>query len=358
MKAVFGWLAARPEIDRARIGAWGLSLGGGAVLRSLVEGVPWAAVETAETWTDLYSALVPQRLSKSGAVFQFLNSVPQSRFDPSVLAIRQDALASTNLGTLRAWADARSTRSQLGKVTTPVFMFQGRRDFAFDIAQAKAGYRLLKGPKRLYVGDFGHGPSIFPGPDIAQVVSLGLKWFTRYLIGATASVAPVSLAPSPWRGQLRTYSSLPSTRRLTIALGGSDSLAGPGRALRTSGPLTARVETFGSPQVQVSARLSGGWSRLVAVLTAQPRRGAEIVISEGGVNTTGLSGNRRLTIALIDVATLIPRGSRFRLYLASSSLAQNPGNLLYLNLPMPSSARVKLGAARVVIPILRSPVSR
>jgi predicted acyl esterase len=358
VKAVFNWLAARPEINRNRIGAWGISLGGGAVLRSLVEGVPWAAAETVETWTDLYSALAPQRLTKSGAVFQFLNSVPQARLDPSVLAIRDDALASTNLGAVRAWADARSSRSQLGKVKTPVFMFQGRRDFAFDIAQARAGYRLLKGPKRLYVGDFGHAPSTFPGPDIAQVASLSLKWFTRYLIGTPASFAPVSLAPSPWRGKLRTYAALPPTRRLTLQLGGSDSLAGAGRALRTSGPLTARVETFGSPQVQVTAQLSGGWSRVVAVLTAQPPRGAEIVVSEGGVNTTGLSGKQQLTIGLIDVATLIPRGSRLQLYLASSSLAQSSANLLYLNLPMPPSARVRLGPARVVIPILRSPVSR
>jgi predicted acyl esterase len=358
VKAVFNWLAARPEINRNRIGAWGISLGGGAVLRSLVEGVPWAAAETVETWTDLYSALAPQRLTKSGAVFQFLNSVPQARLDPSVLAIRDDALASTNLGAVRAWADARSSRSQLAKVKTPVFMFQGRRDFAFDIAQARAGYRLLKGPKRLYVGDFGHAPSTFPGPDIAQVTSLGLKWFTRYLIGTPASFAPVSLAPSPWRGKLRTYAALPATRRLTVQLGGSDSLAGAGRALRTSGPLTARVETFGSPQVQVTAQLSGGWSRVVAVLTAQPQRGAEIVVSEGGVNPTGLSGKQQLTIGLIDVATLIPRGSRLQLYLASSSLAQSSGNLLYLNLPMPPSARVRLGPAQVVIPILRSPVSR
>ena len=358
VRTVFSWLAARPEIDGAKIGAWGISLGGGAVLRSLVEGVPWAAAETVETWTDLYGAMAPQRLSKSGAVYQFLNSVPENRFDPSVLAIRHDAIASTKLGALRAWADVRSSRSRLAKVTTPVFMFQGRRDFAFDIAQARAGYRLLKGPKRLYVGDFGHTPSTFPGPDIAQVTSLGLKWFTRFLIGMPANFPPVSLAPSPWRGKLRTYSTLPATRRLTIGLDGSDSLSGPGRALRTSGPLTAPVETFGSPQVQVTVQLSGGWSRLVAVLTARPRRGAEIVISEGGINTTGLSGKRQLTIGLIDMATLIPRGSRFHLYLASNSLAQDPDNLLYLNLPMPAKARVRIGPARVVIPMLPSPVSR
>src|SRR4029077_12665991 len=65
VREIFAWLAARPEIDRSHIGAWGISLGGGAVLRSLVQGVPWAAVETVETWTDLYSALIPQGDRKS-----------------------------------------------------------------------------------------------------------------------------------------------------------------------------------------------------------------------------------------------------------------------------------------------------
>ena len=357
-RAVFQQLAARPEIDDAKIGAWGLSLGGGAVLRSLVEGVPWAAVEVVETWTDLYSALVPQSLAKSGAIFQFLSSVPADRLDPSVAAIREDALASRNLAKLRAWADTRSSRKLLSTVRTPTFFFQGRRDFAFDIAQAKAGYALLKGPKRLYVGDFGHAPSTFPGPDFNQVTSLGLQWFSRYLLSGSPSIAQVALAPSPWRGKASTYRKLPATRRLSIALPGTDRLVGAGRALRTSGRFTGRAETFGSATVLVSAKLSGGWSRLVAVLTAQPRRGTEVVVSEGGLNTAGLSGPRRLTIRLIDTATLIPKGARLRLTLASSSLAQNPANLLYLNLPMPPGARITVGSARLALPILRKPVSR
>jgi predicted acyl esterase len=357
-REIFRQLAARPEIDNVKIGAWGISLGGGLVLRSLVEGVPWAAVETLQTWTDLYGALAPQNLAKSGAIFQFLNSVPQNRFDPSVLAIRDDALASRNLAKLRSWADIRSSRKLLSKVTTPVFLFQGRRDFAFDIAQAKAGYALLKGPKRLYVGDFGHAPSTFPGPDFAQLTSLGRTWFSRYLLGTPATVPQVALAPSPWRGKAKTYTKLPATRRLTIALPGSDRLAGAGRALRESGRFTGRAETFGSAAVRLSVRLSGGWSRLVAVLTAQKGRGKEVVVSEGGINTTGLKGKRRLTIRLIDTATLIPQGARLKLTLASSSLAQNPGNLLYLNLPMPRKARVTIGNARLDLPILRKPVSR
>jgi predicted acyl esterase len=357
-REIFRKLAARPEIDNVKIGAWGISLGGGLVLRSLVEGVPWAAVETVQTWTDLYGALAPQNLAKSGAIFQFLNSVPQNRLDPSVLAIRDDALASRNLAKLRSWADTRSSRKLLSKVTTPVFLFQGRRDFAFDIAQAKAGYALLKGPKRLYVGDFGHAPSTFPGPDFAQLTSLGRTWFSRYLLGTPATVPPVALAPSPWRGKAKTYTKLPATRRLTIPLPGSDRLAGAGRALRESGRFTGRAETFGSATVRVGVRLSGGWSRLVAVLTAQKGRGKQVVVSEGGINTTGLKGKRRLAIRLIDTATLIPQGARLKLTLASSSLAQNPGNLLYLNLPMPRRARVTIGNARLDLPILRRPVSR
>ena len=359
-RAVFDWLAARPEIDRGHIGAWGISLGGAAVLRSLVEGVPWAAVETLQTWTDLYSALAPQNLAKSGAIYGFLNSVPASRLDPSVLAIKDDAVASRNLGTLRAFAAARSSRQLLSKVTTPVFMLQGRRDFAFDIAQAKAGYRLLKGPKRLYVGDFGHSPSTFPGPDVAAVVQQGRDWFDHYLRALpTALTGSFGLAADPWSGQVYGLADgLPPTRSTTFRLRGRATIRPPSKAVRRTGKTRTRLETFGSAQVRLTARLSGGWSRLVAVLTAKPPRGAEVVVSEGGVNTAGLRGRHRLTIRMIDDATLIRPGSRLRLTLASSSTAQSPEDLLYLKLPMPASARISIGDVSLTLPVLRHPVSR
>ena len=155
---------------------------------------------------------------------------------------------------------------------------------------------MLKGPKRLYVGDFGHSPSTFPGPDFTQVMTLGKAWFTRYLGTATTTIAPITLAPSPWRGKLSTFATLPATRRLSIALPGNDHLAGAGRAVRASGRFTGKAETFGSATVQLTARLTGGWSRLVAVLTAEPRKGTVTVVSEGGINTAGLKGPRKLTI--------------------------------------------------------------
>jgi hypothetical protein len=110
--------------------------------------------------------------------------------------------------------------------------------------------------------------------------------------------------------------------------------------------------------VQLTARLTGGWSRVVAVLTSQKGNGPETVVSEGGINTAGLKGRKKLTIRLIDTATLIPRGARLTLTLASSSVAQNPGNLLYLNLPMPRLARIQVGPVKLTLPILRTPISR
>ena len=359
-REVFDWLAARPEIDHNRIGAWGISLGGGAVLRSLGLGVPWAAVEVVETWTNLYSALAPQNLTKSGAIYSFLNGLPQDRLDPSVLAIKDDALASKNLDSLRRWARLRSSGSLLSKVKKPVYFFQGRRDFAFDIDQARNGYKLVKGPKRLYIGDFGHSPSTFPGPDIKQVLAEGTRWFSRYLLGVPTSLPryPFSLSPDPWRGKARTFPAAPKTAGLKVTFQGRNVLTGVAKAARTTGRLPGRIETFGAATVRVPAKLSGGWSRLVAVLSAKTPRGKVIVVSEGGVNTVGKKGARWLTIRLLNTATLVPRGSKLTLTLASSSMAQNPGNLLYLDLPMPSTARITLGPAQLTLPVLRSPVSR
>jgi len=359
VREIYAFVAALPSVDHTAIGAWGLSLGGGAVLRSLVEGVPWAAVETAETWTDLYSALAPQNLSKSGAIYQLLNAVPPERLDPSVKAIEQDAIESKNLPALHAFTAARSSRPLLSQVHTPVLLAQGRRDFAFDIDQATAGYRLLKGPKQLLVGDFGHSPSTFPGPDFDALVAADMSWFIRWLLHTPLRpYSPIALSPDPWRGKLRPYKTLPATLGAHVSFGGTNTVTGVAKAVRSTGRTHAALETFGGGRLHLTARLSGGWERLVAVLTATTRKHKTIVVSEGGVNTTGLSGRRNLTIRLISDATLIPSGSRLTLTLASSSMAQDPGNLLYLDLPQPPGAKVRIGPARLDLPVLRKRISR
>jgi hypothetical protein len=79
------------------------------------------------------------------------------------------------------------------------------------------------------------------------------------------------------------------------------------------------------------------------------------VVSAGGVPTR--NGVQKVTIKLASQATFVPRGSRLTLTLGSSSLAQSTSNLLYLDLPMAPSARVRVGNAVLTVPGLRNPVT-
>src|SRR5207245_2615690 len=135
-KELFDFLAARPEISDTQIGALGISLGGDAVWNATVAGVPFKAIVPAITWTNLATALAPQGLSKSGLVQLLASLVPQTRWDPDLLAAQSSLATSTNMDTVTALASTRSPLSQLSSVTTPTPLIQGRRDFLFDVDHA------------------------------------------------------------------------------------------------------------------------------------------------------------------------------------------------------------------------------
>ena len=134
------WLPTHAPVDGDKVGAWGISLGGGAALRAAGEGTPFKALEVVETWTDLYEALVPQGLPKSGAIFQFLGAVPRDRQGaraPRRAERRREqrpARAARVLG-------ARSSRQSLSRGYPPTMFFQGRQDFAFGLEQGVAGWQ-------------------------------------------------------------------------------------------------------------------------------------------------------------------------------------------------------------------------
>lgn len=357
VRAIHAWLASRPDVADEKIGAWGISYGGGAIWNSLVAGVPWGAAVTVETWTDLYSALMPQGLVKSGLVAGLAGSIPEARRDPSLAALQAAAFAG-NTAAVRPWADERSSISRLGSVTTPVLMAQGRRDFLFGIDQASRAYRRLRGPKLLYLGLHGHPPSTFPAADTGGLMELTEAWFDCYLRSTACERAQgsVLVAPERFAGSASRFAGLPRTTTTTFALPGVSTFAQRGKAVRRTARLAKAIEVFGSPTVQATIAASGGWSRLVAVLTARTPQGNEIVVSAGGVPTK--AGARTVTIRLIDQATYLPKGTRLTLTLASSSTAQSASNLLYLDLPMPPAARLRVGNVVLKLPGLRSPVTR
>ena len=358
-RAVFEWLRDRPDVADDKIGAWGISYGGGAAWNSLVAGVPWAALEVVETWTDLYSALMPQGLAKSGVIGGFLVSLPAAKLDPAVPELRDAAFAG-RAEEVAGFAAQRSSLSKLRGVRTPVFLMQGRRDFAFGIDQATRPFALLAGPKRLWLGNHGHAPSTFPAADSAKMLAEGKQWFDRYLRGAHNGIDGQQRVVLAAAGSARVTRStgLPRTtiRNVVFPLARARTITTRGKVASRAAALATPIEVFGAPTVRVDVRAAGGWSRLVAVLSATTPSGTEIVVSGGGVPLR--NGRRTVTIRLIDQATFVPRGSRLTLTLASSSLAQNPANLLYLDLPLPAPARATIFSTKLTLPVLATPVSR
>jgi ABC-2 type transport system ATP-binding protein len=362
VKAVFSWLRERPDVADGKIGAWGISYGGGAALGSLTAGVPWAAVEPVITWTDLRQALMPQGLAKTGVVAGFLTSLDPTRVEPEVFAVR-DAAFTGNVSTVTAFGSARSSALGLRGETTPIFMMQGRRDFAFGLDQARTLWSAVKGPKRLWIGNMGHPPSGYLAPDTAAMLREGKLWFDRWLRGVRNGIdgrSRVVLAASS-SARLARFTRLPKTTpgeaivwaQRPIRL---DARVPRSRAVLRSTPLPAPVEVFGAPAVRVVVTAAKGWSRLVAVLSARTPAGREIVVAAGGVPLR--DGRSTVTIRMIDQATFLPRGSRLTLTLAGSSLAQDPANLLYLDLPMPDGASAVIHSAALTVPRLAQPVSR
>lgn len=359
VRELFNWLASSASINPQRIGAFGYSYGGGAIWRATAEGVPFAAIAPAATWTDLYAALAPQDLARSGVILGFWQSIA-ARAAPEVEPILQDALAGRNLAGVRAFTTQRSTRHLLGQIRVPTFLLQGRRDFAFDVGQALAAYSRIKGPKRLYLGDFGHAPSPLPAGELEHVLPEVRLWFDRFLKGLPNGIdkqKPVKLAPDPWTGRTFSYRSLPPRRTLKLPFAGSATIASTGKVARTRGRTRTRLETFGPPVVKLSLASSTGWPHVVVVLSAVTPQGKEIVVSAGGARVRLGQRPKRLTVRLISQVTNVPPRSRLRLTIAGSSTAQSPGNVLYLS-SIPRGARLDVGSASLSLPLLTRTVSR
>ena len=159
---------------------------------------------------------MPQGLVKSGLVAGLAGSIPEDRRDPSLNAVQAAAFAG-NAAAVRPWAAERSSLSKLGSVTTPVLMAQGRRDFLFGIDQGSKAFKVLKGPRVLYVGNHGHAPSSFPASDTGAFMAEALRWFDCHLRSPACDVVPaaVYVAPEGWTGgaACRSEAACPQRRR-------------------------------------------------------------------------------------------------------------------------------------------------
>jgi esterase/lipase len=334
--AMLKFFEGAPEVSDSKVGAWGISYGGGQIWNGLTSGIHYGAAEVVETWTDLYAALWPQDVAKSGIVLGFAKAV-ESR-SPLIAASENDAVHSTNLQSIKALTAPRSSIGALHSVTTPVYMFQGRLDYAFDVTQAENGYLRVAGPKHLYVGQFGHTPSSFPGPDFAYVMAQGVAWFDHFLKGAPNGVdksKPVTIAAASG-AKRASFAGIPKTKIVGVGFRGT--------ALRRTGPKSqSKLETFGASTLKVQVRKLTHYPRLIVVVMAGNR-----VITHGGiVPKVGLN-----TIRLANYVQFLPKGTRLQLVFGDSS---GSGDVAYLGFG--DSGSISLGPAVLNLQALTAPVS-
>jgi alpha-beta hydrolase superfamily lysophospholipase len=352
---LFNWFAG--QLGDTQIGTLGIALGGGAVWNAAVAGVPFKAIVPVITWTNLLTSLAPQGLSKSGLVQYLAGLVPTSRWDPQLLAASAGLASSTDLTAAAAFASTRSPVSALSSIRTPTLLIQGRHDFLFDIDQALAAYKALKGPKRLYLGDLGHSPGISPAtaPDAATYWGEAVKWFDRFLKGTANGIDKpvVELGHDPYDGKTTTVKGIPATKTVSVTLPGSTTMTGAnGKVVRGARITGGPHETFGDSTVVVRYSGASGWDRLVAVLAVA---GSSTPITAGGVKLTAANG--KVTIKLMNQAVRVAAGKKLVLYLSSTSLAQSSADALYLA-AVPPSAHITIGRVTLNVSVLQQAVSR
>jgi alpha-beta hydrolase superfamily lysophospholipase len=353
-RELFDWFAG--QLGNSNIGALGISLGGGAVWNAVASGVPFKAAVPIITWTNLLTALAPNGLSKSGLVQYLADLVPTSRWDPQLLAASAGLTTSTDLTAAAAVAASRSPLSKLPAITTPTLLIQGRHDFLFDIDQALTAYRSLKGPKRLYIGDLGHSPAANPPAEQAAYIAEAATWFDRYLKGTSNGIESkpsIVLAHDPWDGKLTSYKTFPATKTISVTLPGTTTMSGAtGKVARSVRITGGPHETFGDSTVVVRYSGAKNWDRLVAVLAVA---GDSTPITAGGLKLTTASG--KVTIKLMNEAVRFAAGKKLVLYLSSTSIAQDPGNALYLAAVQPGAA-ITIGRVTLNVSVLKQAVSR
>lgn len=273
-QAIFDWLAARPEVSDTRIGAYGEDLGGAEVWDAAVAGAPFKAIVPADTWSSLARALDPSGVINASLLRLLTTEGAPTWNTPSGVA-------------------KRSYRAHLHSLTVPTLIVHDRGDFLWDLDQATAAYRLLAGPKRLFIGWSGGLP-----PE-AEVDA----WFRHYLASGPSVRGGVVIQHESPDKATTTFRKLPPTRFVSVNLpGGARSRAVrlPGGPFETFGVGTVTVRYTGASWKQVIAKVSTPNGTLVTEGAARARKPADV-----------------LTIPLLDEAVFLPRGKKLVVSLSS-----------------------------------------
>jgi alpha-beta hydrolase superfamily lysophospholipase len=351
---LFTWFTGRSDVSNTQIGAFGLSLGGGEVWNAAVAGVPFKAIVPAITWTDLGTALNPNGVVKTGLVGILSQVVPVSHWDPALVQIAQSLRQGNVTPAVASTEAARSSRAQLHALTVPTLLLQGRHDFLFDMDQAIAAWRLIAGPKRLYLGDLGHPPATNPTAEQAGYVTEAIGWFSHYLGTGPSLGGGVELAHDPWNGKTTSYGKLPTTQKATVNLPGKTKLTEAALATRSARLTGGPHETFGAGFVTVHYSGATHWTHLVATVSV---KGSGTPLTEGAASIKSSSGV--LKIPLMNEAARLARGKKLVVKLGATSA----DDVNHIGIPTyasaaPGGAAITVGSATLKLSFLKHTVSK
>jgi hypothetical protein len=221
--------------------------------------------------------------------------------------------------------------------------------------QAIAAWKLLAGPKRIYLGDLGHAPAKNPTLEEPVYITEAVLWFEQYLTGSSGAAAGLELAHDPWDGKTTLYKTLPATQKASVNLPGKTTLTGgTSSAIRhvrlTGGP----HETFGDGFLTVHYSGAKNWTHLVARVSVKNN---ETPITEGAAPITSSSGV--VKIPLMNEAVLVPRGKSLSIGLGSTSA----DNVNQVGVPIfasaaPQGASIKIGSVTLKLSFLKHAVSK
>jgi hypothetical protein len=249
---------------------------------------------------------------------------------------------------------ARSSRPKLHSLTVPTLLLQGRHDFLFDMDQATAAYKLLAGPKRLYLGDIGHFPAKNPAAEAPTYLAEVVGWFNQYLAGGPQLVGGgVELAHDPWDGRTSRYRNIPRTRFLSVNLPGTKKLLLGGSVHRSIRLPGGPLETFGDGSLSV--RYSGNDGQWTDIRAMASVKGSKTPITIGAAPLTKSSGT--VKIPLLDEAGLLPRGKRLVVTVGATS-ADGVYGLIVGGGPPDGSPAIKIGRVTLKLSLLKRAVSK
>lgn len=340
------WLSG--QLGNDAIGAFGLSLGGAEVWSAATAGVPFKAIVPGTTWTDLGRALAPDGVWNQALATQLAKTAPVGKWDPSLASARSDLLAGTDSAAVQSLESSRSSRPKLRALTVPTLLLQGRHDFSFDLDQALAAFRRLKGPHFLYAGDLGAAPAANPAAEPAVYLKAAATFFDEYLKGlSVAPAAKVELGHDPWDGLVSGFAGLPPTRGTSVTLPGTAKLSRGGSLSRSAFLTGGPLETFGGGSIVVRYSGASNWTHLVATVSV---RGQAAPVTVGAAPVTKAAG--LLKIPLADDAVFLPRDKRLTVTLGGTS----PSGGFTQDVPV--GATISIGRVTLNLSLLRLAVSR